>query len=158
MNTVHLHLMLTHVPVLGTFFGLTLLGTAVLLRSSDVTRAGLATLVLSALSAIPAFLTGEGAEHAVEHLAGVGEKVIEAHESAAGVALAALELAGALALATLVLTRIGRAHRALVPATLVVALVAGGLMGYTALLGGRIRHTEIRGAETARGSATRQDD
>jgi len=35
-------------------------------------------------------------------------------------------------------------------ASFACALIAGGLMGYTAMLGGQVRHTEIRPSATAR--------
>ena len=154
MTSAHFHLMLNHLPVLGSLFGVALLGVAVRRKSAELTHAGLVTLVIAALAAIPAFLTGEGAEHAVEHLPGVGESLIERHADMAGVALAFLEIAGGLALATLILERVGRAHRALAPATLAVAAIASVLMGYTALLGGEIRHTEIRGGTAASAPAS----
>lgn len=148
MNWAHVHLMLNHLPVLGTIFGLLLLGWAALRRSEMLQRAALATFVLTGLAAIPVFLTGEPAEKVVEHLAGTAEQAIEAHEEAALVALIAVEALGALALTTLVLFRKRGVPRPLVGAALVCALATAGWMAQTANLGGRIRHAELRSTAT----------
>ena len=149
MNWAHLHLLLNHLPVLGTVFGLGLLAWAVLRRNDAVQRVALGTFVVVALLALPAYFTGEPAEGVVEHAAGVAETFIETHEAAALVALIGAELVGLLALVALYRARGGRTASVLATrAVLVMATVTVGLMAWTANLGGRIRHAEIRpGAE-----------
>ena len=148
MNWAHAHLMLNHLPVLGTVFGFALLAWAVLRRSETLQRAALGTFVLTALAAIPVFLTGEPSEELVEHLAGTAEPAIKAHEDAAVVALIAIEALGALALAALVLFRKRGIPRPLAGAALIFALATGGWMAQTANLGGQIRHAELRSTAT----------
>ena len=148
MNWAHVHLMLNHLPVLGTVFGFALLAWAVLRRNETLQRAALGTFVLAALAAIPVFLTGEPSEDLVERLAGTAEQAIEAHEEAAVVALIAIEALGALALAALVLFRKRGIPRPLAGAALVFALATAGWMAQTANLGGRIRHAELRTTAT----------
>jgi len=143
-----MHLMLNHLPVLGTIFGLLLLGWAALRRSETLQRAALGTFVLAALAAIPVFLTGKPSEDLVERLAGTAEQAIEAHEEAAVVALIAIEALGALALAALVLFRNRGIPRPLAGGALVFALATAGWMAQTANLGGRIRHAELRSTAT----------
>ncbi len=145
MNWAHLHLLSNHLPILGTVFGLGLLGWAVLRRNDAVQRAALGSFVVVALLTLPAYFTGEPAEDVVEHAAGVAETSIEAHEAAALVALIGIELMGFLALVALYRARGGRSPSVLATrAVLVVATVTAGLMAWTANLGGRIRHAEIR--------------
>jgi hypothetical protein len=117
-------------------------------RNETLQRAALATFVLTALAAIPAFLTGEPSEDIVEHLTGTAEQAIEAHEEAAVVALIAVEALGALALAALLLFRKRLVPRALAGVALVFALATAGWMAQTANLGGRIRHAELRATAT----------
>jgi len=148
MNWAHMHLMLNHLPVLGTIFGLLLLGWAALRRSEALQRVALAAFVLTGLAAIPVFLTGEPAEEVVEHLAGTAEQAIEAHEEAALVALIAVEALAAMALSTLLLFRKRGIPRPLVGGALVCALATAGWMAQTANLGGRIRHAELRSTAT----------
>jgi beta-lactamase regulating signal transducer with metallopeptidase domain len=73
MNWAHIHLLLNHVPVLGTIFGLALLGYAVLKRSEALKRAALGVFVAVALLALPVYFTGEPAEEAVQSAAGVSK-------------------------------------------------------------------------------------
>ena len=148
MNWAHAHLMLNHLPVLGTLFGMGLLAWALVRRSEPLLQAALGTFVLAALAAIPAFLTGEPSEDLVEHLAGTARQAIEAHEEAAVVALIAIEALGAMALASLMLFRKRGIPRALAAAALVFALATAGWMAQTANLGGRIRHAELRATTT----------
>ena len=94
--------------------------------------------------AIPAFLTGEPAEEIAEGLPGVAHPIIEQHENVAKAALVVTLVAGLAALAGLWLSR-GKAVAGWCSSSaLVLALVAAGLMAWTANLGGKVRHTEIR--------------
>ena len=83
MNPAHLHLMLNHIPVLGMAFGLALVSLALLRKSEELKRISLGFLIVIALLAIPAYLTGEPAEELVENLPGVSKSSIEQHEEAA---------------------------------------------------------------------------
>jgi len=157
MNWAHLHLMLNHLPVLGTIFGLVLLAWGVVRRNEMLQRAALATFVFTALAAIPVFLTGEPSEEIVEDLAGTAEAAIEAHEEAAVIALIAIEALGATALAALLLFRKRVVPRPLAGAALVFALATAGWMAQTANLGGRIRHAEL-GGTAAQGQDQNDDD
>ncbi|MBS1788392.1 MAG: hypothetical protein JST85_11760 [Acidobacteria bacterium] len=150
MNGAHWHLLLNHLPVLGTVFGILLLLFAWLKKSEEIKRVSLGVFVLSALCAVPAYLTGEPAEGVVEHLPGVSEALIEPHEEAALVALSAAIATGIVAMAGLFLFRKTKSLPMwLMLATLFLALATGGLMFRTANFGGEIRHTEIRSGANA---------
>ncbi|HEU5261192.1 MAG TPA: hypothetical protein VFU41_07185 [Gemmatimonadales bacterium] len=145
MNWAHIHLLLNHVPVLGTIFGLALLAYAVFKRNDDLKRLALGMFVVVGLLALPVYFTGEPAEETVEHVVGDSKSFVKAHEAAALVSLIGVELLGLIALVGLYLSRGGRPLSAKITrATLVVSLVAAGLMARTANLGGQIRHAEIR--------------
>src|SRR5688500_14191615 len=98
MNLTHVHLMLNHVPVLATAFGLGLLVLAAWRRSDEVKKVALGLFVVGALLAVPVYLTGEPAEDAVEQLPGVSKAIIEQHEDAAAVAFTAIAVLGVAAL------------------------------------------------------------
>ena len=151
MSPVHLHLLLNHVPVIGTVIALGLLAWAVLRGDERVGRASLALLALLAAVAVVAFLTGEPAEEAVEGVAGIPEALIERHEEAALLATIALGVTGVLALAALVLRRGRTLSRGAMLVLLALGVVPAGAMAYTANLGGQIRHTEIRPGSVAGG-------
>ncbi|HEX4948150.1 MAG TPA: hypothetical protein VFZ34_15870 [Blastocatellia bacterium] len=145
MNSAHLHLLLNHVPVIGMIFGLFILLFALLRNSDAAKRIALSIFVVAALFAIPTYLSGEPAEEVAEHLPGVTHTLIESHEEAAQLALVAVEITGLLSLVGLILARRTQTlPQWLVIAPLALALVTTGLLGWTANLGGQIRHTEIR--------------
>ena len=147
MNEAHLHLLLNHFPIIGTLFGVLLLAYGLFAKNKSILHAGLLTLFLMAVMAIPTQLTGEGAEEIVERL-GVDHDVIHEHEEAAGLAIWFMTGLGLLALATLFISRrtSGRETilRGLYIATLVLSVVVFVMMARVGSLGGEIRHTEVR--------------
>ena len=146
MSAAHLHLMLNHIPLLGLLFGVVLLAYGLWRGSEDVQKASLGLLAIAGLSAIAVYLTGEPAEEVVEGLAGVSYDAIEAHEEWGLYALIAGIATGVLALGALLLGWLReRLGRGTVVLTLVLALLSSGLIGYTANLGGKISHPELRG-------------
>jgi uncharacterized membrane protein len=145
MNLAHAHLLLNHVPVLGTIFACVLLAWGICAHSRDLTRAALVMIVFSALVSIPTFLTGEPAEDVIEHLPGVLKSRVGAHEEAAEFGFYLLLPVGALALAALVVPGFSEsARKKITAAVLVGTLLVSVIMARTAYLGGMIRHTEIR--------------
>ena len=156
MSIVHLHLLLNHVPVIGMAFVLLILGVALWRRNDGMGKLGLA--VLAGLSAITAavFLTGEPAEEAVEGVVGVSESMIHPHEEAAEASLIATAIVGVLALGALAVYRRRTLPRWVTGTALAAALVTSGMLGWTANLGGQIRHTEIGGSAVSRGDT--EDD
>jgi hypothetical protein len=109
------------------------------------TTVSLWVLVIVSLIALPVYLTGEPSEEMVEDLAGVSESIIEQHEDIALISLIAVILLGVTATVGLFFFR----HSATIPGwfiaiSLIISIIAGGLMGKTANLGGQIRHSEIR--------------
>ena len=150
MNTVHLHLLLNHVPVLGTVFALVLLGVGLLRHSDEIKKVAFCAFAIFAAFAIPVFLTGEPAEKAVEHFPGVSETIIETHEEAGTIAFGVILSLGAVALGGLAFFRRRPVPQWFALSVLALAIATSGLLGWTANLGGKVRHTEIR----AEGSAT----
>lgn len=145
MNAAHWHLALNHLPVLGTVFGLALLVLAQLRKSRELTQVSFGVFFVIAVLGIPAYLTGQPAEEAVKGLPGVPNTLLAQHEEVAQFAFTGLVILGVAALAGLVLFRRGKS----IPcwfaiAVSALALLVGGLMAWTANLGGQIRHSEIR--------------
>jgi uncharacterized membrane protein len=144
MSFTHLHLLLNHFPVIGTILGIALLGVALARRSSELGKVSLGLFAALAAISIIVYLTGEPAEGAIEKLPGFSEGITEQHEEFALVATIGLSLLGTLALGALALFRRKELPRWVTLGTFALSLVAGGLMGYTAMLGGQVRHTEVR--------------
>ncbi|RYY43686.1 MAG: hypothetical protein EOO06_19340 [Chitinophagaceae bacterium] len=144
MNSVQMHLALTHVPVVLSLVGLIMLAVAVFIKNPTITKLSYILIFIAGIAAIPVFLTGEGTEEAVENLPGVSEAIIERHEDVAKLAMISIAAAGFAALAALFSFRWQIVTRVLKVVVLLLAITSGGLMAQTAHLGGQIRHTEIR--------------
>src|SRR5688500_8556386 len=97
MNLAHLHLLLNHWPIIGTFIAFGLLLVALMAKSDDVKQVTLALFALMALMAIPAYLTGYIAQDSIQGEPGVSESLIAAHQGAALLAFVALALTGTFA-------------------------------------------------------------
>lgn len=151
--------MTNHLPVFGMVFSFPILAWGALRSSDDVDvkKVGFGILVVTALIAIPVYLTGEPAEETVESLRGVTKQIIERHEHLAMFALISVIVSGAVALVGLIVIRSGATvQRAAIFLTLLLSAFTSGMMGWTAKLGGEIRHTEIRSGAQANGPAAEQ--
>jgi hypothetical protein len=154
MNAAHVHIIVTHIPLIGLIVSFVLLGYHAWRPNPDIRRLALLGFVVSGLFALAADLSGEGAEEMVERLSGVMEAAIDRHEDAAGFALTSTMVTGVTALLLLVpALAAGRLARPLLVVLLIAGVVGLGAVGYTANLGGKIRHTEIAGAQTAGAAA-----
>ncbi|WP_199774181.1 hypothetical protein [Salinibacter altiplanensis] len=145
MSAAHWHLVLNHIPLLGLLFGTAMLGYGLWRNQADVQEASLGLLAVAGLATIAVYLTGEPAEEVVEGAVGVSHDALEAHEHFAWYGLVAGIATGVGALGALLYgTLHGRIVRWTVVGTLVLALASAGLIGYTANLGGKISHPELR--------------
>lgn len=159
MDSVYWHLALSHVPILGVVFGTAVLAVALMKKSEDVKKAALALFVVSAATAIPVYLSGEGAEESVSGLPGVLASFMESHEETAAGAVLGTAILGVFSLGLLAYFRAPKKLPSrLLAVILLLALVDCGLLARTANLGGKIRHSEIRaGAVDAGGGKEDRD-
>ena len=146
MSLVHLHLLLNHIPVIGSLFAVLLFAVVLVRREMVSTKFALGFTVAVSIAAAAVYFTGGAAEDAVEKLAGVTEAAIDRHEEAAELATVAFGILGVLALFALVAFRSKAPPRWVALAGFVGALAVSALMAWTANLGGLIRHTEIQGS------------
>jgi len=150
----HLHLLVNHAPIFGSLFALALLVASYFTSADVLRRTAFLVLIGTAIAGAAADLSGDAAENAVRGLPGVRRVVIEAHSHMADKAYILAGVLGVLSLVALV-----RWRRRPIPAsaTLVALLgtaFVGGAMMYTGLLGGQIRHTEVRPGATAADAMT----
>jgi len=145
MDAAHIHLLLNHIPILGTVFGLLLLCYGTWRHSDEIKKASLGTFVIVALITIVVYLTGDGAAQIVGNLPGVSDAIIRRHDNAATLTFWPIEILGVLSLLSLWLGRGDRGLKAgLIGLILVIALICSGLASWTGSIGGQIRHTEVR--------------
>jgi uncharacterized membrane protein len=150
MNLAHLHLLLNHLPIIGTIFGLGLFLVSLVGKSDHLTRASLGVFCFIALLAIPAYQSGNAAQQAIQSLPGVSATLIEAHQDSALLALVFVEITGAVAWFGMWRSRrVSRPARGIWSAVLLLSIVTVGLMARTGNTGGEIRHPEIRSAQEA---------
>lgn len=144
MSQVHLHLLITHLPVFGSILGALVLCHGIWTTSNHTKNAAYSLFVISAIGAGIAYLTGEGAEEAVENIQGVSENMIKLHEDSAMYALISLIALGILSMIALAVTFY---KTSLIRPTsiivLILSLISFGLVARTGYLGGQIRHSEI---------------
>jgi uncharacterized membrane protein len=148
MTGAHLHLLVNHLPIFGSIFALALLILSFVWAPDVLRRTAFAVLVVTALGAAAADLTGEPAEDAIRGFPGVRREVIHEHEEMGEKSYIVAEVLGVLSLVALVRWRRSPVPRGAAYGALVGAVVLGGMMTYTGLLGGRVRHTEVRPGAT----------
>ncbi len=161
MDQAHLHLIINHLPIIGTILASFVLVHGLFTKSTQTKIAAYNLLIISAAGAVAAYLSGEGAEEIVEKIQGISKTAIEEHGEFAKFAMIALVVSGASALVALVFAL--RKSSLTVPlaiVTLVLALISFGLMARTGYQGGQIRHTEFSSAPTnaTQGTETKDDD
>lgn len=146
MNAAHLHLILNHFPLVGFVFSFLILALGLFRSNESYVRVGLLIILVSVLFAVPTYLAGEPAEEIIEKLPGFSEKLVEAHEEAAELAIwfigitalaagAALWLSNKKTVSTKVILRL----------VLVLNFISLLLIARTSNLGGKISHPEVRG-------------
>ncbi len=145
MDATHLHLALTHFPIIGTIIGVSVLAYGQYANNEPIKKVALVIFILMALMTIPVFLTGEEAEETVEHLSGISENLIEEHEELAEKAIWLMGLLGAFSLISFyaIIKKMSFAKTTTI-VTLVLSLATAGLFAVVGNLGGQIRHSEIR--------------
>jgi len=162
MSQVHLHLLITHLPVFGSLLGALVLAYGLWSKSNPTKTAAYLLFIISAIGAGIAYLTGEGAEEAVEGIQGVSDQMIGLHEESAAYALVSLIILGAFSLFVIFITYKNTAIRKTTAMiALFISLVSFGLVARTGYLGGQIRHTEIvngNAQNNGGGEASGKDD
>jgi hypothetical protein len=145
-DLVHLHLLLNHFPTVGLVVGFAVFVLALLKRSADLRRGGLAVLFAIALLSLPTYMTGYSAQKAVKGMPGVAQDVVDLHQRSALMALIFMEATGVLAWYGLWNSRRRASSGAWNSgAVLLLAALTIGLMSSAANVGGEIRHPEIFG-------------
>lgn len=147
MNGHYLHLLSNHFPIIGFIIGFLVLTTALLIHSKPAKMVALGIIVFSTIVTIPAYVSGEEAEHRVENLAGTSESIIEEHEEAAELAFILIEITGAIAFISFLLNQ--SSHKLSLWSNRITwasALVSIVLLVNVGKTGGQIRRPELRDA------------
>ncbi len=150
MNTAHIHLMITHLPIVGAFIGLLILLFAYQKKDANVKTAAYLVFVVCAIGASIAYATGEGAEEVVENLPGVLDSAMETHEDAAMYSLVSMIALGVMSIIGIIQIRWNASKLNFVHSIILLLSLSSMMsIAYTGNLGGKIRHTEIANASDA---------
>lgn len=149
MTGAHLHLLTNHVPILGALFALALLVASFVWAADVLRRVALLTLVVVGIAGAAANYTGEPAEDAIRGFPGVQRALIHDHEEWGERSFFAAAALGVVALGALVKWRRAPLPGGATMVALAGTVVVAGMMAYTGLLGGQVRHTEVRAEATA---------
>jgi uncharacterized membrane protein len=143
VNFAHLHLLLNHIPVIGTIIAFCLFLIS-FFGKNDLRRSSLIIFAGVALVTIPTFVSGFGAQANIAGRPGVSDALMERHEGAAMLSFWFMEITGALAVAGLwQFHRTSRPARWNVTAVLLFSVVTVALMARSGNTGGDIRHPEV---------------
>jgi uncharacterized membrane protein len=145
VDATHLHLILTHFPIIGTIIGIFILAYGIYSKNESITKVALVTFIMMSILTIPVFLTGEEAAETVENIAGVSENIIEEHEELAEKAIWLMGFLGVMSLVSLyAIFKKLSFTKTITLVTFIVSIVTFGLFAQVGNLGGQIRHSEIR--------------
>ena len=142
----YLHVLLNHLPIIGTGFGLVGLVVAFFLRSRPALVPALAILVLAGASAWPVYVTGRNAYRPIMKIADdPGRDWLDEHgERAKRTTWIFYAMAGAAAVAVVAPVKWPRSAMPLATVAGIFALAGLAAGGYIAQAGGLIRHVEFR--------------
>jgi uncharacterized membrane protein len=145
MNPVQIHLALNHVPIILSITGGLIFAYALITKNSGIQKTGLILLIISAITMIPVYLTGDSTEDIVENLPLISESSIKTHEESAELTMIIMMITGSLAIVTLIaIIKRFSFSRVLSIFTVALATFSFVASANTAHLGGLIRHQEIK--------------
>ena len=151
MDGLQIHLLVNHVPIIGTIIGVlvTLLGAIV--KADVVQRTGLAIYIATGLFVFAANVSGEEAEDLVEErVSWVSHDQIHEHEEAAETAMTITVIGLILALVHLVNVPPSQSVQRLVLSAFFLTGIAGTIaVGMAGHEGGKIRRPDLGAATTS---------
>src|SRR5256885_12719878 len=101
MNLAYVHLLLNHLPIIGTLITLGLFIVSLVAKREELRQISLAMFALIALLTIPTYMSGSAAQDAIKDHPGVSMALIEAHQGAALLAFLLMEITGVVSLVAL---------------------------------------------------------
>ena len=146
MNAAQLHLIFTHLPIVGLGFVILLnIISLFYFKSNEFKKMTLWFYVILGLFALLAYFTGDGAENIMKTYPGITEDMIEPHENMALLYFIGLMITAVVATIGLY---ISKTNEKLLRKFTIYLLIAGLLLSILAIgtgtTGGNIRHTEIK--------------
>src|SRR5262249_5414972 len=150
MNLAHVHIVLNHVPSLGSIAGLLLLAAGIYKKDEAIKQFAYGVLVLISMAVLPTYISGAEAQRIVEKSPSYSAGMVQLHQNAAIITLLSMTAAGMFAWFGLwEYRRHARSGSLTTTATLISTMAAVSFVFVTANIGGKISHLEIRDAADA---------
>ncbi|MGR7814375.1 hypothetical protein [Lacinutrix undariae] len=103
MNDAHFHLVGNQLPIVGVLIGFFMLLAGLIMKKPQIKNTALGIFIISALTAIAAFLIGEGAEEIIENSPRISETLIHKHEEYSELFFTMMLILGSVSLITMFL-------------------------------------------------------
>jgi hypothetical protein len=143
MNGAQLHLIFTHLPIIGLLLAMAVNFYALFNRNLEVKKVVLGLYLLAGIFAMFAYFTGDGAEEIMKSYPGITEDIIETHEHYALFFLIGVLILAAVAAMELFFLKSKKSLLKNFTLYLLIPAILVGLLGIkTGSTGGVIRHTE----------------
>ena len=152
MYSAHLHLLLNHWPIIGSYVGLGLLLVSIIARQDQLQQASLGLMTFLSLLSIPAYMSGNSAQLFLKDTPEISMDLVQSHQGAAFISLILMEITGAFALygvwqysrmSATAKSETARPAAWTLALVLVLSSATCVLMAITGNTGGDIRHPEI---------------
>jgi uncharacterized membrane protein len=148
MNSAQLHLVFTHLPIIGLGFTVLVNFYAILRKSEELQKLTLWCYLLLGILGLLAYITGDPAGEMMETYPGITENIVEPHENFALVFFIGLMAVSVFSIIGLYLAKTrGHLLKRFALYLFIAALVTGVFGVITGYTGGTIRHTEIKQGE-----------
>jgi uncharacterized membrane protein len=148
MNAAHLHLMFTHLPIVGLGMAVLINLYALINKSNELKKLTLWIYLMVGIFALFAYFTGDGAEEIIKTYPGISQDVIETHENMALFFFIGLMiLAGVSMIGLYIIKTKEILLKKFNLYLLIVAILVSILAFETGSTGGKIRHSEIENSK-----------
>lgn len=143
MNSAHIHLMINHLSLFTTLMGIVILIYTIISKNKNYEKLYLLLFIISVLSIVPTYFSGDGAEEIIEDIKGISKSLIHSHEEMGEKTLIATMFLGFVSLGKLLIKNNEKLTKTMFYLIIISSIVSFGLISNTAYLGGQIRHTEL---------------
>jgi len=87
MNLAHVHIVLNHVPSLGSIAGLLLLAAGIYKKDEGIKQFAYGVLVLITMAVLPTYITGAEAQRIVDKNPSYSANMVQMHQNATMITL-----------------------------------------------------------------------
>lgn len=145
MNLAHIHIVLNHVPSLGSIAALLLLAVGIHKKDEGIKQFAFGVLVLITMAVLPTYVTGAEAQRMIVKNPSYSAGQVQLHQNAAMITLFCMTAAGMFAwFGMWEYRRRNRSGSLTTMCTVISTMAAVASVLVTGSIGGKISHLEIR--------------